>query len=56
MMKASHWANASCDARVPTTPVPPATYGLSSGTESLPSSAFTITPPSFSASSSSSAP
>src|SRR5439155_16340615 len=47
---------ASCDGRVPSSPMPPVVYGLSSGTQALPRSALMIGAPSTSAACSSSSP
>ena len=52
----SHSSIASCEGSVPSRPMPPVVYGLSSGTAALPSSALTIGAPSVSASCSSSSP
>ena len=47
--RVSHSSSASCDGSVPSSPMPPVVYGLSSGTAALPSSALTIGAPSVSA-------
>ena len=47
---------ASCEGLVPSSPMPPVVYGLSSGTQALPSSALMIGAPSVSANASSSSP
>ncbi len=54
MISVSQSCMASCDGAVPSRPMPPVVYGLSSGTTALPSSGLTIGPPTFSASSSTS--
>ena len=50
MISVSHSCIASCDGAVPSRPMPPVVYGLSSGTTALPSSGLTIGAPTISAS------
>ena len=47
---------ASLDGSVPSKPIPPMLYGLSSGTTALPKSALTIGAPNFSATATTSSP
>ena len=47
MISVSHSCIASCDGAVPSRPMPPVVYGLSSGTTALPSSGLMIGPPTF---------